>query len=268
MMPSNLSIPQAQQHPRIYWVFSDTWELFKRRIIQIQRTPDQLITAVMQPVFLIILFRYVIGGAVTTGEANYSNFLVPGILVTNALNVSAIILVSLASDMTSGMIDRLRSLPMVTSAILGGTVLSVTVRSLVSVTAMLLVGLLVGFRPQADFGAWLAAIGLLLLLAYAFSWLFAVFALMAKSVEGAQQVGGFVWPLFFLSSAFVPVQSMPALLRGFASNQPLTHAIEAIRGLLLGHPIGNHPWITVAWCIGIIFVSVPLTGMLFRRKFS
>jgi ABC-2 type transport system permease protein len=268
MMPSNLSIPQAQQHPRIYWVLSDTWELFKRRIIQIQRTPDQLITAVMQPVFLIILFRYVIGGAVTTSESNYSNFLVPGILVTNALNVSAVILVSLANDMNSGMIDRFRSLPMVTSAILGGTVLSVAVRCLLSVIAMVLVGLLVGFRPHADFGAWLAAIGLLLLFSYAFSWLFAVFALMAKSVEGAQQVSGFVWPLFFLSSAFVPVQSMPGLLQGFANNQPLTHAINAIRGLLLSHPVGNHAWITVLWCIGIVLVSLPLTAMLFRRRFS
>jgi ABC-2 type transport system permease protein len=267
-MQSESFIPQAQGHPRIYWVFSDTWELFKRSVIQIQRTPDQLITAVMQPVFLIILFRYVIGGAVTTGEANYSDFLVPGILVTNALNVSAVILVSLANDMTSGMIDRFRSLPIVTSAILGGTVLSVAVRCLVSVVAMVLVGLLVGFRPHADFGAWLAAIGLLLLVSYAFSWLFAVFALMAKSIEGAQQVGGFVWPLFFLSSAFVPVQSMPGWLQGFANNQPLTQAINAIRGLLLDHPVGSHAWITVAWCIGIILVSVPLAGMLFRRKFS
>jgi ABC-2 type transport system permease protein len=268
MMPSILSIPQAQQHPRIYWVFSDTWEVFKRRVIQIQRTPDQLITAVMQPIFLIILFRYVIGGAVSTGEANYADFLVPGILVTNALNVSAVILVSLANDLNSGMIDRFRSLPMVTSAILGGTVLSVAVRCLLSVIAMVLVGLLVGFRPQADFGTWLATIGLLLLFSYAFSWLFAVFALMAKSVEGAQQVSGFVWPLFFLSSAFVPVQSMPGLLQGFANNQPLTHAINAIRGLLLDQPIGNHAWITVIWCVGIILVSVPLTELLFRRRFS
>jgi ABC-2 type transport system permease protein len=133
---------------------------------------------------------------------------------------------------------------------------------------MVLVGLLVGFRPQADFGAWLAAICLLLLFAYAFSWMFAVFAIAAKSIEGAQQVSGFVWPLFFLSSAFVPVQSMPRLLQGFASHQPLTQAIDAIRGLLLGQPVGNHPWITVIWCIGIIFVSVPLAGMLFRRRFS
>lgn len=267
-MQFDSSIPQAQQRPRIYWVFSDTWELFKRRVIQIQRTPDQLIAAVMQPMFLIILFRYVIGGAVTTGEANYADFLVPGILVTNAINVSAVILVSLASDMNSGMIDRFRSLPMVMSAILGGTVLSVAVRCLLSVIAMVLVGLLVGFRPHADFGAWLAGIGLLLFFSYAFSWLFAVFALMAKSVEGAQQVSGFVWPLFFLSSAFVPVQSMPGLLQGFANNQPLTHAINAIRGLLLDHPIGNHAWITVAWCVGIVLVSVPLAGVLFRRKFG
>jgi ABC-2 type transport system permease protein len=114
----------------------------------------------------------------------------------------------------------------------------------------------------------LVAIGLILLVSYAFSWLFAVFGVMAKSVEGAQQVAGFVWPLFLLSSTFVPAQSLPGVLRGFASNQPLTHAIEAIRGLLLDQPIGNHAWITVIWCLGIILVSVPLAGMLFRRRFS
>jgi ABC-2 type transport system permease protein len=140
-MESVTSIPQAQQQPRFYWVFSDTWELFARSVIQILRTPDQLITGViLQPVFLIILFRYVFGGAVTTGQASYADFLVPGIFVVGAIRTADVVLVSIANDMNSGIIDRFRSLPMMKSAILGGTVLSVAVRCLASVVAMLLVG--------------------------------------------------------------------------------------------------------------------------------
>jgi ABC-2 type transport system permease protein len=267
-MESVISLPQIQQRSRFYWALSDTWELFARSVIHVLRTPDQLITGILQPVFLIILFRYVFGGAVTTGQASYADFLVPGILVVGAIQTSGVVVVSIANDMNSGVIDRFRSLPMMKSAIVGGTVLSVAVRCLASVVAMLLVGWLVGFRPHADFGAWSATIGLLLLVAYAFSWLLAVIGVMAKSVEGAQQAAGFVWPLFFLSSTFVPAHSLPGLLRAFANNQPLTHAIEAIRGLLLDQPIGNHAWLTVVWCLGIILVAVLLTGILFRRKFN
>ena len=267
-MESVTSLPQIQQRSRFYWAVSDTWELFARSVIHILRTPDQLITGILQPVFLIILFRYVFGGAVTTSQASYADFLVPGILVVGAIQTSGVVVVSIANDITSGIIDRFRSLPMMKSAILGGTVLSVAVRCLASVVAMLLVGWLVGFRPHADFGAWLAAMGLLLLVAYAFSWLLAIVGVMANSVEGAQQVAGFVWPLFFLSSTFVPAQSLPGVLRAFADNQPLTHAIEAIRGLLLDQPIGNHVWLTVVWCLGIILVAVLLTGILFRRRFN
>jgi ABC-2 type transport system permease protein len=268
-MQSNAFIPQAQHRPRLYWVFSDTWELFRRNVIHIQQTPGQLITGlILQPVLLTVLFTTVIGGAVSTGEANYINFLLPGILVLNALRASTVTSVSIANDTAGGMIDRFRSLPMEKSAILGGTVLSVAVRCLVSVAATVLVGLLFGFGPQADFGAWLAAIGLLLLVSYAFSWLFAIFGLLAKSVEGAEQMTGLFWIFFFLSSTFVPVETMPGWLQGFANNQPLTQAIDAIRGLLLSQPVGNHAWFTVIWCIGIILVSVPLTGMFFRRRFG
>jgi ABC-2 type transport system permease protein len=268
-MESITSLPQIQQRSRFYWAFSDTWELFARSVIQILRTPDQLIAGpILQPVFLILLFRYVFGGAVTTGQGNYADFLVPGMLIVGVVHTAEVVLVSIANDMNSGIIDRFRSSPMMKSAILGGTVLSVAVRCLVSVVAMLLVGLLVGFRPHADFGAWLVAIGLVFLVSYAFSWLLAVFGVMATSVEAAQQVAGFVWPLFLLSSAFIPAESLPGVLRGFANNQPLTHAIDAIRALLLDQPIGNHAWLTVVWCLGIILVSVPIAGRLFRRKFS
>lgn len=257
------------QRPQLYWVFSDTWELFRRSAIQITRTPAQLIfVVIMQPVLLIVLFKYVFGGAVDTGDTSYSDFLIPGVFVSNSVLVSAIAAVGIASDMTNGVIDRFRSLPMVKSAILGGTILSNTIRSLAAVAAMLLIGLLVGFRPDAGLGAWLGAIGLLMLLTYSFSWLMAVLGLMAGTPEGAQQMSGLIWPLAFVSSVFVPAESMPGWLQTFASNQPITQAVEAVRALLLGQPVGNHAWLTIVWCVGITIVSVVLAGSLFRRKFG
>lgn len=269
MVQAAPSIPQPRQRPGFYWTFSDTWELFKRSVTQIFRTPAQLVTlVVLQPVLLIVLFRYVFGGAVVTGEASYANFLIPGVFAMNAVLVATIAAVSVASDMSSGIIDRFRSLPMAKSAILGGNILANALRSLAALVAMVLVGLAVGFRPHANVGGWLAAIGLLVLVSYSFSWLMAVLGLVSGSVEGAQQMGALVWPFGFVSSAFVPAQSMPGWLRGFADNQPVTQAIDATRALLLGHPVGNHVQVTVYWCVGIAAAGIVLSGVLFRRKFS
>lgn len=263
------TIPQPLHRPRVYWALSDTAELFKRSLTQILRTPGQLITLViLQPVLLIILFRYVFGGAVATGESSYANFLIPGVFAMNSILVATITAVSIASDMSSGIVDRFRSLPMVRLSIIGGTVLANAVRTLAALVAMVLIGLAVGFRPEANVGEWAAAVGILLLVSYAFSWLLAVFGLLSGSVEGAQQMGTLIWPFTFVSSAFVPAESMPSWLRGFATNQPVTQAIEATRALLLGQPVGDHAWITVLWCIGIMIVSMALVGMLFRRHFD
>jgi ABC-2 type transport system permease protein len=266
--PRVVSVVEVPPRPRLYWVFSDTWELFRRSAIQIGRTPAQLITAViLQPVLLIIMFKYVFGGAVDAGDTSYSNFMIPGVFIMNCVLVSAIAAIGIASDMTNGVIDRFRSLPMVKSAILGGTILANTIRSLAAVAAMLLVGFLVGFRPDASLGAWLGAIALLMLITYAFTWLMAGFGLMAGTPEGAQQMTGLLWPLAFVSSVFVPAASMPGWLQAFANNQPITHAVEAVRALLLGQPVGNHVWITVLWCVGITAASVVMAGALLRRRF-
>jgi ABC-2 type transport system permease protein len=210
----------------------------------------------------------VFGGAVATGEESYANFLIPGVLASNAALVGTTAAVGVATDMSSGIVDRFRSLPMSQSAILGGTVLANTLRSLVALLAMVLIGLLVGFRPDADLGAWLTVIALLLLVAYAFSWLLAMLGLLAGSVEAAWQISALIWPLAFISSAFVPAESMPRGLEGFAANQPLSEAIDATRALLLGQPVGDHVWITVAWCVGIAVVSASVAGTLFRRRFG
>jgi ABC-2 type transport system permease protein len=269
MAQAALSIPSAQRRPQLYWILSDTWELFKRTVIQIRQTPGDLISfVILQPVLLIVLFRYVFGGAVETDEASYANFLIPGVLAANAALVGTTAAVGIATDMSSGIVDRFRSLPMSRSAILGGTVLANTVRSIAALFAMVLIGLLVGFRPEADLGEWLAVIGLIFLVTYAFSWLLAVLGLLAGSVEAAWQMSALLWPLTFISSAFVPTESMPSALEGFAANQPISEAIDATRALLLGQPVGDHAWVTVVWCVCIAVVSALAAGALFRRRFD
>jgi ABC-2 type transport system permease protein len=253
----------------VYWLLSDTWELFKRSVTQIRQTPGDLISIViLQPVLLIVLFRYVFGGAVVTGEASYADFLIPGVFAANTALVGTTAAVGVATDMSSGIVDRFRSLPMSQSAIVGGTVLANTVRGLAALIAMVGIGLLVGFRPEAGLGDWLAVIGLLLLVSYAFSWLLALVGLVAGSVEAAWQMSALVWPLAFLSTAFVPAESMPGGLEAFAANQPMSAAIDATRALLLGRPVGDHAWVTVVWCVGITAVAATVAAMVFRRKFS
>jgi ABC-2 type transport system permease protein len=263
------SIPQAQRRPDVYWTLSDTWELFKRSVTQIRRTPGDLVSIViLQPVLLIVLFRYVFGGAVVTGEESYADFLIPGIFAANTALVGTTAAVGVATDMSTGIVDRFRSLPMSQSAILGGTVLANTVRSMAALIAMTLIGLLVGFRPEADLGGWLAVVALLLLVSYAFSWLLALVGLLAGSVEAAWQMSALVWPFAFLSTTFVPAESMPGGVEAFAANQPISEAVDATRSLLLGQPVGDHAWITVVWCVGIAVASALAAGMLFRRRFT
>jgi ABC-2 type transport system permease protein len=253
----------------LYWWLSDNWELCRRTLIQISRTPGEVISLViMQPVLLIVLFRYVFGGAVETGDISYADFLIPGVIATNAALVGTTAAVGVASDISSGIVDRFRSLPMSRSAILGGTVLANTARSMIALIAMVLMGLLVGFRPDAGLGGWLAVLGLMALVSYAFSWLLAIIGLIAGSEEAAYQMGALVWPLAFVSSAFVPPESMPGALEAFAANQPISQAISAVRALFLGDPVADHVWITILMCIGITVGSAVFATMLFQRKFS
>jgi ABC-2 type transport system permease protein len=269
MSQMGLALPQARRRLGVFWALSDTWELFKRTVIQIRQTPGDLFSfVIVQPVLLIVLFRYVFGGAVETDKDSYANFLIPGVIAANAALISMTAAVGVANDMSKGIVDRFRSLPMSRTAILGGTVLANTVRGMAAMVAMVLMGLLVGFRPEADLGAWLAVAGLLLLVTYAFSWLLAALGVLAGSVEAAWQMSALLWPLTFVSSAYVPPESMPQGLEAFAANQPISEAIDATRALLLGEPVGDHAWVAVAWCVGIALASATLATMLFKRKVS
>jgi len=254
------------QHSKIYWALSDSFTMIRRNLTHIFNNTDQLLSVAIQPIMFMLLFRYVFGGAINTGGVSYVNFLVAGILVQSAAFGATTTSLGVATDLTKGIMDRFRSLPMLNAAMLIGHTTADLVRNLISSVIMVAVALLVGFRPTASPLEWLAAIGILLLFTYALSWLSAILGLLVKSIEAVQWFGFiFVFPLTFASSAFAPTEGMPKYLRLFAENQPVTQVIEAIRAWLVGTPIGNHGWLALAWCLGILLVSVITASWLFRN---
>ncbi len=258
-----------QKHSRLYWALVDSWILIQRSLKHIIKNPDQLLSLAIQPIMFMLLFRYVFGGAINTGGTTYVNFLVAGIMIQNAAFGATTTSLSVANDLQKGIIDRLKSLPIFSSAVMMGHVVADLVRNVVSSLVMILVALLIGFRPVASPLEWLGILGLLLAFTFSFSWLSAIIGLVAKSVEAVQWVGFvMVFPLTFASAAFVPTESMPWGLRLFAENQPVTHVIEAMRALMVGTPIGNHGWLSLAWSLGITVICIPLAGHLFLKKAS
>ena len=224
------------------------------------RNVDALVTSLMLPILLMLLFVYLFGGAIDTGIA-YVNYVVPGVIVLCAGFGSATTAVTVSQDMQGGIVDRLRSMDVGGAAVLAGHAAASVARNAVSATLVLGVALLIGFRPQAAPLQWLAAIGILLTFVLAVSWLSAAIGLLAKSPEAAS---GFTFLITFLpyaSSAFVPVDTMPSWIQGFAQHQPITPVIEALRGLLLGTPVGSS-----AWTAGILTVAVAASGALFARR--
>ena len=258
---------QTEKHSKIFWSLSDSWVLAKRSIKHITRNLDQLFAVVLFPIMFFLLFRYVFGGAIDTGDLSYINYLVAGILVQMLAFGANYTTLNLAIDLQRGIVDRFRSLPMTSSALLVGHVGADLFRNAISGLLVLGVGFLLGFQPVAGPVEWLLVLALAILFSLAISWLSAIMGLLVKSVEAAQWTGFIIiFPLTFVSSAFVPTDTMPDALRFFAENQPLTHVIEAIRGWLVGSPIGDSGWLGFAWCVGIILVSIPVATWLFRRQ--
>jgi ABC-2 type transport system permease protein len=242
------------------------WQIMAGRSLRLSRRKlDALLTSVLLPVLLMLMFVYLFGGAIHTGTA-YHNYVLPGVLVLCAGFGASLTAVAVSEDMTDGIIDRFRSMDISGAAVLSGHVAASLVRNAISTILVLGVGLAIGFRPAAGLAGWLAAAGVLLAFILAFSWLSAAIGLVAGSPEAAS---GFTFILMFLpypSSAFVPIATMPSWLRGFAHHQPATPVIESVRGLLMGTPVGTSPWQALAWCGGLLAVSVGLTGVLFRRR--
>ena len=258
---------EPEKHSKFFWVLSDSWVLARRSIKHITRNLDQLLAVGLFPIMFFLLFRFVFGGAIDTGDVSYVNFLVAGILVQMLAFGANYTTVNLAIDLQRGIVDRFRSLPMASPTLLVGHVWADLVRNSISWLIVLGVSFLVGFQPIAGPVEWLLVFGLALLFSLAISWLSAIMGLIVKSMEAAQWTGFIViFPLTFVSSAFVPTDTMPAELRVFAENQPLTHVIQAMRSWLVGTPIGDSDWLAFAWCVGIIVVAIPIATWLFRRQ--
>src|SRR5438132_4473460 len=253
--------------PSLYWTFADALVLAKRHLIQIPRIPEELIFATIQPVMFVLLFRYVFGGAIAVSGTSYVNYLMAGIFAQTVIFGATNTGIGLATDLQRGLVDRFRSLPMARSAVLTGRTLADLVRNTFVVFVMWIVGLLVGFQPQGNVLAWVAAAGLLLLTSFAFSWISATFGLLGSSVE-ASQSADFIWlfPLTFASSAFVPTKSMPGWLRTFAEHQPVSLIVNGVRGLLLNMPDAATILQALAWCLGILIVFIPVAVWAYGRR--
>ena len=245
---------------------SDTLVLAKRSMMRIQRSPDLLLSFTVQPIMFVLLFVYVFGGAIETPGFEYVDFLIPGIVVQTMSFGGFVTALGLSEDLKKGLVDRFRSLPMSRGAVLAGRTLSDIGTNLISLAIMIAVGLLAGFTFDAPAMHVLAGIGLMLLFGYAFSWVFAFVGLISSSPEASQSFGFIIiFPLTFISSAFVPVESMPAALQAFAEVNPFTITVDAMRALWLGTPAGNSIWGAVLWAAGIAAVFAALSVNRYKR---
>ncbi len=244
----------------------DTAIIAERNLIRLRRAPELLIGFTIQPIMFVLLFRYVFGGAIRTPGYSYVDYLIPGIIVQNTAFGGFATALGLNDDVRKGLIDRFRSLPMSRAAVLAGRTLADVATNTLSMTILLVTGILIGFTFQTDFLNAIGGIALLLLFGYAFTWFLAFIGLVVTSPESVNSVGFIaVFPLTFLSSAFVPVESMPDGLRQFAEVNPFTVVVDAIRHLWLGAPAHNDVLGAVIWSLVIVAVFAPLAVWRYRR---
>lgn len=252
-------------------MMSDSVVLAKRGLLRVPRQLDWLIGVTVMPLMFLLMFRYIFGGTVQAtmppGE-NAVNYLVVGIVLQGIVFGGMNTALGLATDAKEGLMDRFMALPMSRFSVLFGRVLTDMAIAVFTTTMTLLVGLLVGFRPIAGVVEWIAAIGLMLMVAFTMSWIGAAVGLWLKTIEAVNSIGfSLIMPFTFVSSAFIRPEFMPGWLQGFAANQPFTLAVDATRGLLTGYPeIGNKGWLAVAWLVGALAITMPLSVWLFERR--
>ena len=252
---------------RVTMALKDSWVEAERHLRIIPRNIELLIFATIQPIMFVVLFVYVFGGAIQApGFSNYDQFLIPGIFSQSLVFGSAFTGIGIAEDLSKGLVDRLRSLPMSRAAVIVGRTVSDLVRNVITFTVMVIVSFWpIGFRFEGTFLEATAATLLLLLFSYALSWVQALMGLSVGSVEAANSAG-FIWmfPLTFVSSAFVPPETMPGWLQPVAEANPFTIVTNAARALYNGNPVGNDAWWSILWSVGIIAVFATLS----IRKFN
>jgi ABC-2 type transport system permease protein len=247
-------------------VLSNTGVMLGRSIRHVTRSMDTIITVTIMPIAFMLLFRYVFGGAIQANTDNYVNYLMPGILLIAIASGISYTGFRLFNDMQSGIFERFHSMPIARSSVLWGHVLTSLVSNAISVVIIIGVGLVMGFRSSAGVLAWLAIIAILVLFTLALTWVAMIAGLAASSTDGAT---AFSYPLVFLpfvSSAFVPTDTMPAPVQAFAENQPVTAIVNTIRALLEQQPVGNEIWTALAWCAGILIVAYTFAMRVYRRK--
>lgn len=246
----------------------DTSVLLGRSLRHVMRSVDTIITTALMPIAFMLLFVYVLGGAINTGQGDYVDYLLPGILIITIASGISYTAFRLFLDMKGGIFERFQSMPIARSSVLWAHVLTSLVANLISVVVVVGVALLMGFRSGAGLTAWLAILGILVLFTLALTWIAVIPGLTAKSADGAS---AFAYPLIFLpfiSSAFVPTDSMPGPVRAFAENQPVTSIVNAIRDLFAQQPVGSDIWIALGWCVGILVVAYAIAMRTYRRKIS
>jgi ABC transporter DrrB family efflux protein len=245
---------------------TDTLIIAERNLIRLPRKPELLIAFTVQPIMFVLLFRYVFGGAINTGGIPYVDYLIPGIIVQNIAFGGFVTALGLNEDVHKGLIDRFRSLPMARAAVLAGRTLSDVVTNFLSICVLVVTGVIIGFSFHAPVLHVIAGFGVLLLFGYAFSWVFALVGLLASTPESANSAGFIaVFPLTFISSAFVPVSTMPSVLEAFAKVNPFTIEVDAMRSLWTGAPAGNYVWGAVVWAVVILVVFAPLAVARYRH---
>ncbi len=248
---------------------NNTGVLTGRLMKHILRSPDTIITVALTPIAMMLMFVYVFGGAIKMSmgdDVNYINYQLPGILLMAIASGIAYTAFRLFMDMQKGLFSRFNSMPISRSAVLWSHVLTSLVSNMLTVVIIFLVALIMGFRSSAGIFNWLAAAGILALYTLALTWIAVIPGLTAKSMEGASS---FSYPLLFLpflSSAFVPTETMPKVVRVFAENQPVTSIVETTRALLASQPVGNDIWVALAWCIGIMLVAYIFAMRVYNRK--
>ena len=237
-----------------------------RSMRHILRSLDTIITVTIMPVALMLLFVYVLGGAIQTGTDHYVNYLLPGILLIAIANSIGYVSFRLFTDVQRGIFERFHSMPIARSAALWGHVLTSLVSNVISIAVVILVALLMGFRSPAGVLAWLAVAGILAMFTLALTWIAVIPGLSAKSMDGAVAIAYPIHILPLISSAFVPTKSMPGPVRAFAENQPVTPIVETIRALLSNQPVGNSIWIALAWCLGIMIVAYFFAMKIYKKR--
>ncbi|KUN25484.1 ABC transporter permease [Streptomyces antibioticus] len=250
------------------YFFSDTAALTGRTLRHVTRSMDTIITTVITPVAMMLMFVYVFGGAIDTGSVSYLNYMLPGILLMTIASGISYTAYRLFTDVKSGIFERFQSMPIARSGVLWAHVVTSLVANLIALVLVVGVAVLMGFRSGAGVSAWLAVAGILFLFTLALTWLAVIPGLAASSVEGA---GAFAYPLIFLpfvSSAFVPTRTMPGPVRWFADHQPVTSIVNTIRNLFARKPVGDDIWTALAWCLGILVVAYVFAMAAYRRKIS